>query len=131
MTYDCCSNQGPGHPLGCWGVALLTWTNGMQVMMNHLVPGDLTAAAITDKLGAAGGSIIVQTLLDQEVYVTTTESGLTIQSWGLEGPAALVLTADAMSCVGPIHVVDALLLPDLWDGLTDLEPRKGLRKLPK
>lgn len=81
-----------------------------------MVVGNLTAATITEKLGSAGGSIIVKTLLDQEVSVTSTDSGLNIQSRGLEAPGALVLTADVTTCVGPVHVINAVLLPALPDG---------------
>lgn len=88
----------------------------MQILLNHVVPGDLTAAAIVEELGSAGGSIVIQTLLDQDVYVTTSESGLSIQSRGLKAPGALVLTPDVTTCVGPVHVIDAVLLPALPDG---------------
>lgn len=80
-------------------------------MLNHAVPGDLTAAAITDLLGSSGGSVVVKTLLKSDVFVTTTDSGLSIQSRGLEAPGALVVTEDVITCVGPVHVIDKVLLP--------------------
>lgn len=67
-------------------------------------------------LGTAGGSVVVKTLLESDVYVSTTDSGLTIQSRGLEAPGALVVTADVMTCAGPVHVIDTVLLAALPDG---------------
>lgn len=88
----------------------------MQVLLNHAVPGDLTASAITDMLGTAGGSVVVKTLLESDVFVTTTDSGLSIQSRGLDAPGALVVTPDVITCAGPVHVIDTVLLPALPDG---------------
>lgn len=83
----------------------------IQVLLNHVVPGEFTAAAIRELLGTSGGSVVVKTLLQSDVYVTATDSGLRIQSRGLEAPGALVVTEDVNTCVGPVHVVDQVLLP--------------------
>lgn len=88
----------------------------LQVLLNHAVPGDLTADNITTMLGAGGGSIVVQSLLKSDLFITTTDDGLTLQSRGLEAPGALVVTRDAMSCLGPVHVIDTVLLPTFADG---------------
>lgn len=90
----------------------------MQVLLNHVVPGDLTAAAITTALGEGGGSTEVKTLSGGMLFVTTTDAGLYVQSAGLEAPGALVVTPDVVTCPGPVHVIDTVLLPQFPDGTT-------------
>lgn len=88
-----------------------------EVILNHVVPGDLTSATIKTMLGEAGGSAIVQTLVGSDLYVTTVDDGLYVQSRGIEAPGALVVVADTVTCVGPVHVIDAVLLPTDLDGM--------------
>lgn len=81
------------------------------VLLNHVVPGDLTSTAIKAVLGEAGGSTIVPTLLGSDLFVSTVDEGLYVQSRGLEAPGALVVTPDIPTCVGPVHVIDKVLFP--------------------
>lgn len=83
----------------------------LQVLLNHVVAGDLTSTAIKAVLGEAGGSTIVPTLLGSDLFVSTVDEGLYVQSRGLEAPGALVVTPDIPTCVGPVHVIDKVLLP--------------------
>ena len=90
----------------------------LQVILNHVVPGDLTSTAIKALLGEAGGSTIVQTLFGSDLHVTTVGDGLYVQSRGIDEPGALVIAADTVTCVGPVHVIDEVLLPQDLDGMT-------------
>lgn len=82
------------------------------------MPGDLTSAAIKAVLGEDGGSTIVSTLLGSDLYVTTVDDGLYVQSRGLAAPGALVVAADISSCVGPVHVINKVLLPADAEAMT-------------
>lgn len=75
------------------------------------MPGELTSSAIKAVLGEDGGSTIVPTLLGSDLYVTTVDDGLYVQSRGLAAPGALVVASDTITCVGPVHVIDQVLLP--------------------
>lgn len=83
----------------------------VQVLLNHVVAGDFTATAIEALLGEAGGSTIVPTLLGSDLVVSTVDEGLYVQSLGLDAPGALVVTPDILTCVGPVHVINSVLLP--------------------
>lgn len=87
-----------------------------QVLLNHMVAGELSSAAILEALGDAGGSAIVPTLAGSELLVTTSGGGLFLQSRGLEGPGAEVTAADVSTCAGVVHVIDTVLLPTQVDG---------------
>lgn len=81
-----------------------------------MVVGDLTAAAILETVGAAGGSARVMSLGGGELFVSTVGDDLYVQSAGLKAPGALVVTPDIITCSGPDHVINAVLLPTLPDG---------------
>lgn len=104
-----------------------------QVILNHIVPGALTSTAIKALLGEAGGSTMVQTLLGSDLYVTTVGDGLYVQSRGILAPGALVVVADTPTCVGPVHVIDSVLLPTDLDGMTvifESEPADNKTAVP-
>lgn len=88
----------------------------MQVLLNHIVSQELTAEAIISLLGESGGSVVVPSLLGEDLFVTTDGSGIFVQSRGLEAPGATVTVPDQITCAGPVHVVDAVLLPQMPDG---------------
>eukprot|EP00892_Ulva_mutabilis_P008310 jgi/Ulvmu1/5851/UM025_0111.1 len=87
-----------------------------DVLLNHVVPGDLTAATILEAVGEGGGSTLVKSVGGGELFVSTVGDALYVQSGGLEAPGALVATQDVITCAGPVHVIDAVLLPTLPDG---------------
>lgn len=93
--------------------SLTHWLNSysLQVVLNHIVPGELTSTAIKAVLGEDGGSTIVLSLLGSYLYVTTVDDGLYVQSRGLAAPGALIVAADVITCVGPVHLIDNVLLP--------------------
>lgn len=88
----------------------------MQILLNHIVASELTAEAIITLLGENGGSVTVNTLLGSELFVSTDGIDIFVQSAGLEAPGATVTIPDQITCVGPIHVVDTVLLPAMPDG---------------
>ena len=52
----------------------------------------------------------------------TVDESIFIQSEGITAPGAEVLLLDIMSCAGPIHIIDRVLLPTLPNGsVIDLE----------
>eukprot|EP00892_Ulva_mutabilis_P008313 jgi/Ulvmu1/5854/UM025_0116.1 len=91
-------------------------TDVSNTLLNHVVSGDLTAAAILQLVNEGGGSAQVVTLSGGPLLFTVTGGALYVQSAGLEAPGALVVTPDVITCAGPAHVVDAVLLPALPDG---------------
>lgn len=81
----------------------------VKILTAHVVSGDLTAAALTEKAAANGGKAEL-----------TTVSGDTLTFWLKDGKAyvgdesggkATVTIADVDQSNGVIHVVDAVLLP--------------------
>lgn len=88
----------------------------MQVLLNHIVDQELTAATITSELGEAGGSIVLQSLLGSDLFVSTDGTAIFVQSPGLEAPGAEVIDPDQITCAGPVHVIDTVLLPAMPDG---------------
>lgn len=87
-----------------------------SVLLNHIVPAELTAAAIIEALGEGGGSIVVQSLLDSDLFVTTVGDDLYLQSRGLDAPGAEVVVTNVETCAGIVHVIDDVLLPAKADG---------------
>eukprot|EP00892_Ulva_mutabilis_P008312 jgi/Ulvmu1/5853/UM025_0113.1 len=81
-----------------------------DVLLNHVVVGDLTATAILDAVGKGGGSTTVKTLAGGTLIATTVGDKLFVKSAGIAAPGALVVTADVMTCAGPVHVIDTVLL---------------------
>eukprot|EP00892_Ulva_mutabilis_P001136 jgi/Ulvmu1/11022/UM007_0202.1 len=62
------------------------------------------------------GSISVFSLLGSELFVTTDGTDIFVQSAGIEAPGATVTSPDQTTCVGPVHVIDTVLLPETLDG---------------
>lgn len=83
----------------------------MQVLLNHVVVGPLTADTIgTAIAGEDDGAVAITTLLGGELLVTASGTDIFVQSEGLESPGASVVIPDVITCVGPVHVIDTVLL---------------------
>ena len=99
----------------------------LQVLLNHIVAGELSAADIIAAVGEGGGSIIVESLLGSELFVTTVDDDLFVQSRGLMPLGANVAIADVTTCAGVVHVIDQVLLPTFVDGtMTSFEIAPGM-----
>lgn len=87
-----------------------------DVLLNHVVAQELTSEAIISLLGENGGSVVVTSVLGSELFVSTDGTSIFVQSPGLEAPGATVTIPDQITCAGPVHVIDTVLLPTMPDG---------------
>lgn len=90
----------------------------MQVLLNHVVYGDLTLGAIHTAIVEGFGSAELKTLSGGTLFVSTTDGGLHIQSRGINAPGARVITANTITCPGPVHGINTVLLPTFPNGTT-------------
>jgi uncharacterized surface protein with fasciclin (FAS1) repeats len=81
------------------------------VLKYHVVPGKLTAADLTAKITAGGGKAVLKTADGQDLIAT--KSGDAILLTSASGNKATVTTADLGQSNGVVHVVDAVLLPQM------------------
>lgn len=100
------------------------------MLLNHIVSGELTAEAILALVGEGGGSTEATTVGGGTLFVTTQGENLYVQSAGLEVPGALVTVADVVTCSGPVHVVNTVLLPSFPNG-TMVELGEGPTMAPE
>jgi uncharacterized surface protein with fasciclin (FAS1) repeats len=82
-----------------------------KVLTYHVVPGTLTAADLSAKIEAGGGTATLTTVEGEPL--TLTSDGSTITIAGMGGSKATVSQADVMQSNGVIHVIDGVLLPKM------------------
>ena len=81
------------------------------VLKYHVVPGKLTAADIAAQIAEGGGKAVLKTADGQEL--TATKSGDAILLTSTSGNKAMVTEADVDRSNGIVHVVDAVLIPNM------------------
>lgn len=81
------------------------------ILKYHVVPGKLTAADLAAKIAEGGGQALLKTVDGQEL--TATKSGNTILLTSGSGNKATMTAADLGQANGVVHVVDAVLLPQM------------------
>ncbi len=81
------------------------------VLKYHVVPGKLTAADLAAKITEGGGKALLKTADGQDL--TATKSGDAILLTSSSGNKATVTAADLGQSNGVVHVVDAVLLPQM------------------
>ena len=81
------------------------------VLKYHVVPGTLTAADLAAKIAEGGGKAVLKTLDGQDL--TATKSGDKILLTSASGNKATVTAADVGQSNGVIHVIDAVLIPNM------------------
>ncbi|AJA08431.1 beta-Ig-H3/fasciclin [Sphingopyxis fribergensis] len=82
-----------------------------SVLKYHVVPGKLTAADLAAKITEGGGTALLKTVDGREL--TATKNGDTILLTSGSGNKAAVTAADLGQSNGVVHVVDAVLLPQM------------------
>lgn len=81
------------------------------VLKYHVVPGKLTAADLAAKMAEGGGKAVLKTVNGQDL--TATKSGETILLTSSSGNKATVTQADVGQSNGVVHIVDAVLIPQM------------------
>lgn len=81
------------------------------ILKYHVVPGKLTAADLAAKITEGGGTALLKTIDGQEL--TATKSGDAILLTSGSGNKATVTATDLAQANGVVHVVDAVLLPQM------------------
>jgi uncharacterized surface protein with fasciclin (FAS1) repeats len=79
------------------------------ILSNHVVTGNVSAAALTAKIKAGGGKATISTLAGQTLTAQMEGSAVTLADGN--GNVARVTQADKPESNGVIHVIDGLLLP--------------------
>ena len=83
----------------------------MQILLNHVVLGDLTSAAIAEAIAASStGTTTVSSLVAD---LDVTEDGDIMVTPAGSSVAATVVVADVETCVGTVHVIDRVLVPSM------------------
>lgn len=81
-----------------------------KVLTYHVVPGSVTAAALTEQIQAGNGEATLTTVQGANLIAKADPAGgVTITD--AQGNSANVTTADVMQSNGVIHVVDKVLMP--------------------
>jgi uncharacterized surface protein with fasciclin (FAS1) repeats len=81
------------------------------ILKYHVVPGKLTAADLAAKITEGGGTALLKTADGQEL--TATKNGDAILLTSSSGNKATVTATDLGQANGVVHVVDAVLLPQM------------------
>jgi transforming growth factor-beta-induced protein len=93
--------------LGVTAEDLLAREDLGAILTYHVVPGTITAEALTELMNSAEGPLEVETVNGAVLtFAANDESGIDIN----EGAASIVQT-DVMASNGVIHVIDNVLLP--------------------
>jgi uncharacterized surface protein with fasciclin (FAS1) repeats len=79
------------------------------ILSNHVVSGNVSAAALTAKIKAGGGTTTINTLAGQTLTAKMEGDAVTLADGN--GNVARVTKADLPESNGVIHVIDGLLLP--------------------
>lgn len=83
----------------------------MQVLMNHVVAGDLSAASVTEAISTADPDPAeLETLLGAMLEASLVDGGVVVTPAGTETMAEVTET-DVATCAGTVHVVDTVLVP--------------------
>ncbi|MDZ4767855.1 MAG: fasciclin domain-containing protein [Chloroflexota bacterium] len=103
--------------LGLSAEELLADTETLNsVLMNHVVPAELNAEAIV----ALNGAYIGTALHESALLVTADDMGVMVNE-------STVVTADVLASNGVVHIIDAVLVPDMammaemMDGMMEME----------
>lgn len=80
-----------------------------KVLTYHVVPGRLTAAELTSRVQAGGGTANLTTVQGARLMVHRAGGGLTVMDE--TGATARVTQGDVLQSNGVIHVVDRVLMP--------------------
>ena len=81
------------------------------IVKYHVVPGRFTAADLAAKIAEGGGKAVLKTADGQEL--TASKSGDAILLTSSSGNKATVTQADVAQSNGVVHVIDAVLEPDM------------------
>lgn len=82
-----------------------------RVLTAHVVEGVLTSDVLAAQAEENGGSVTLQTVSGDVLIVAVTDAGVTVQDE--KGGRAAVLAADVPATNGTIHLVDAVLVPNI------------------
>jgi transforming growth factor-beta-induced protein len=105
-----------------WDALLADPDTLADVLLYHIVSGKVYAA---DVLGFAEPTP-VKTLLGQDIVIEVTDDGVVING------VALVIQTDIEACNGVIHVIDAVLVPELGEEpVAEDEPTDETPGLPR
>ncbi|MEO8936170.1 MAG: fasciclin domain-containing protein [Burkholderiaceae bacterium] len=80
-----------------------------KILTNHVVAGDMDAAALMKAIAAGGGKARLKTLSGGTLIAMKSGSGISITDE--KGGVAMVTIPDVKQSNGVIHVVDKVLLP--------------------
>ena len=83
-----------------------------DILLYHVVGAKIYSSQLMDGATAT-------TLFGQDITVTINENGVFIND--TQGTVAQVTTADILATNGVVHVIDAVILPDLTTSIRDLE----------
>ena len=86
--------------------------HAVQILLNHVVLGDLTSAAVLEAIEASADGTVTVESLRGELDVTTDGGDITITPAG-SSVTAKVVVADVETCVGTVHVIDMVLVPSV------------------
>ena len=81
------------------------------ILKYHVVPGKLTAADINAKIAEGKGTAVLKTADGQDLTASASDGKILLTS--ASGNKALITQADVGQSNGVIHVVDAVLLPNM------------------
>eukprot|EP00892_Ulva_mutabilis_P008315 jgi/Ulvmu1/5856/UM025_0118.1 len=98
--------------------------NLVDILLNHAIFGDLFTGAIVDFLVEKDAKeLLVQTIFGGNVLLRPVGDDIFIQSEGTGAPGAALVRSDVLTCAGPVHIVNAVLLTQLPDGtVVDFPP---------
>lgn len=83
----------------------------VKVLTYHVVPGTLTAADLTARIAAGGGTATLTSVEGDPLTLTTTEGHVTLTDVG--GNKSYVEIGDVRQSNGIVHVVNGVLVPKL------------------
>ncbi len=82
-----------------------------KLLTSHVVPGALTAADLSARVAAGGGTATLTTVQGDPLTLSVTEGHLTLTDVG--GNKSYVETGDVRQANGVVHVVNGVLVPRL------------------
>ncbi len=80
-----------------------------SVLTYHVVPGELTSAAIKEKAASMGGSFMVKTVQGEDLTFRVDQETVFVAD--AKGDMARVTIPDVMQSNGVIHGIDTVLMP--------------------
>jgi uncharacterized surface protein with fasciclin (FAS1) repeats len=80
-----------------------------KILTYHVVPGDMSAAALMEAIKAGGGKAELTTVQGEKL--TATMSGGNVILTDAKGGTATVTQADVKQSNGVVHVIDSVLMP--------------------